>query len=215
MTPRLEKVLSEVEASSKRPMFAVQNPAAKSVCLFDPFCEDQIQYKTTLTEECCIHELMHAKLWFSGFPYLSLVSLPGTSILGHISVMLNGIFHHHIMLKKLEAIGLDLKQSEEKGARRFIKLLGEAEPHKIRERHFLALSSIVFARAKLHTSLLDIEMLFDLSHLFPAKAKGEQLSEMVCRHAVENVIVFNQGLEKTLELLQLKEQFQYKTANVA
>ena len=215
MTPRLQRVLTEVESISKKPMLAVHNRAAFAPCIYDPRLENQIQYRATITEECCIHELMHAKLWFSGFPYLELIPQGSTRILNHIAIMLNGIFHHQIIFATLETLGFDTKQSEENGTRNFIRLLNEAQPSKVREKHFLALASIVFARARLHTLIFDIEALFDASHLKLAKPHGEQLSEIVQRHAVEDINLFTEGLRQSLLLLQLSDQFRYRRANAA
>jgi len=208
MTPGLMRVLHDVEALAKEEMYAMQRSDLFGNCVFDPLTPTVIRYRSILTEECCIHELLHAKLWHSGFGFLRLRNPydPNES-LRHIASMLNGTFHHAIIFPKLLDLGIDPKENESRGVRSFLaKLITTSEPQ---DSFFNPLVAVVYSRAKLETTLSQIDEEFASEHLRPGKQLGIQLVAIVDKYAIDDQRSFNEGLRKAMVLLQMQSFLQF------
>jgi hypothetical protein len=125
--------------------------------------------------------------------------------------MLNGSFHHAIIFPQLSAMGFNPKETENPGVANFLtKLKANTEPM---DSFLDPLAAIVYSRAKLESTLSDVDQEFVATHLVSAKQLGTRLVQIVQDHALENQQSFSQGLQKANELLQLQPYLVLFTPN--
>lgn len=171
---------------------------------------------SSVTEQDLVHELLHLKYRKLGYPYLMPKDSASEEI-KTIATVVNGLFDHAIIFSQLVNMGYNPFAEEEEPVRKQLdKLLAEGPSLNCEDIVARAKFSALYARVRMDCQSQEIKKM--CNELFLAKESdlcretGKNLIEVVRRYAAGGVDSFENGLEKTVEMLGLRDSVEIRRA---
>lgn len=194
------KLLADVESIAAKEVLLLQNNQCRgrAVSYFNDDGTPVIEYRNQYTEDDLIHELLHLKLWLSGFP-----SIQPEGFVKHYLEMMS---HHAAFFPIMEQEGIDPKKGNEESWKSLFQQGRDSNSGIDGDKIQLALFALLYAKGKIecHEELINRELeLYCSEPLVKAKIMGEAVEqELISNDLWDNDVVLR-VLRKCLQILNV------------